>query len=87
MPVCQTCKVTFHSCSSCGHIHSWEYCFCSLKCWREGKEYKRYRSEFKSFYQIINEAQKLMLVDLLIMSNDYLGEIDTWIESMEEIGR
>jgi hypothetical protein len=84
MPVCPICKVTFHSCSNCHHNNFWEYTFCSVKCWREGSEYKRYRAEFKALYSTINDAQKKMLMDLLMFSDDYLGEIDDWIESVEK---
>lgn len=84
MPVCGTCKTTFHACSSCGHITNWEYCFCSIKCWRESSGYKEYRSKFKALYGTINDAQKKILTDLLLMSDDYLGEIDDWIESVEK---
>ena len=87
MPVCGTCKTTFHSCSSCYHNSNWEHCFCSIKCWRESQGYKKYCAEFKALYSTINDAQKKILIDLLLMSDDYLGEIDDWMESIEKIGR
>jgi len=84
MPVCPICKVTFHSCSNCHHNTNWEYSFCSVKCWRESSGYKQFCNEFKALYQTINDAQKRMLMDLFLMSDDYLSEIDSWVESVEK---
>ena len=83
MPVCPICKTTFHACSNCGLSHSYEYEFCSTTCWKESSEYKKYHAEFKALYTTINSAQKKIIIDLLEMSDDYLGEMHDWIKDIE----
>jgi hypothetical protein len=85
MPVCPICKVTFHSCSSCHHNTHWEYEYCSTKCWGKSNEYKKYCSQFKALYSTVNEAQKKMLLGLLLeMSDDYLEEVINWKKEVEK---
>jgi len=84
MPVCGTCRTTFHACSSCHHNSNWEYEYCSIKCWRESGEYKQYESKFKALYSTVNQAQKKMLLGMIEMSDDYLGEVEKWKEELEK---
>jgi len=85
MPVCGTCRTTFHACSNCGLYRSYEYEYCSTDCWRESTEYKKYFLKFKSLYQTINKAQKKILLSMITeMSDDYIGEIEKWKEELEK---
>ena len=85
MPVCGTCRTTFHACSNCHHSNHWEYEYCSTNCWRESNEYKGHEAKFKALYSTINQAQKKMLLSIITeMSDDYLGEVEKWKEELEK---
>jgi hypothetical protein len=85
MPVCGICRTTFHACSNCGLNRSYEYEYCSPKCWKESSEYKGYEVKFKALYSTINQAQKKMLLSMITeMSDDYIGEVEEWKEELEK---
>lgn len=59
MPKCEVCDKQFHACGSCG-LETWEWDYCSLKCYKEGRA--PIEKEIEEFLQTLSiESKKRLL--------------------------
>lgn len=86
---CKTCGTKFHACSSCGFSNSWEYEYCSKKCWKESTEYVWTMGKLGAVLVALRKYNELWLLesfrDITDVTSDYTMEFITEIE--KEIDR
>ena len=74
MPKCKTCNRQFHACSSCGLDHSWEFSFCSEKCYKESEDYQKIFKICNDFLEAVPQSCHVILKQIL-EDEDYTSTI------------
>jgi len=66
MPICKTCNIKYHHCSSCGYSEWYnEDVYCSEKCAMLSEEYKDIKQTIESLLDKLDEDGKAKLAHLL----------------------
>jgi hypothetical protein len=70
-----TCGKEFHACSSCYLSNSWEYTYCSEKCWHKSPEYIAVMDSLAVVLHNIKTHALADLMNILDQDSDYTAEL------------
>jgi hypothetical protein len=74
MPVCKQCGKKFHACGNCGLMTSWEWDYCSKKCWDNSEEVKSIRDLYNKIYEELSDRGKERFKELM----EYACDMETY---------
>jgi len=75
MGQCKSCLAETYYCGSCDYDFISSQGYCSLKCFKNSKEYQNNITLLKSFYTSLNNDQKTQL-DKVIGLDSYYHDLD-----------